>query len=93
MKILAIVYTLGEIIKNQPEDEQFILMHKMGISLDFMSNKDSEYEQIFKDAGLQVVGDYQRVKRLFIIPLLWIFFQCRLEFLLFCVQQHICTYW
>ena len=62
MKILAIVYTLGEIHVNRPEAEQFILMHKMGISVDIMCNKDSEYEQIFKDAGLKIVGNYPKSK-------------------------------
>lgn len=62
MKILAIIYTLGEVHVNRPEAEQFILMQKMGIDVHIMCHKNSEYEKIFKDSGLKVVGDYPKNK-------------------------------
>lgn len=62
MKILAIVYTLGEVHVNRPEAEQFIAMHKMGISVDVMCHRNSAYENIFRNAGLSVVGDYPKNK-------------------------------
>lgn len=62
MKVLAIIFTQGDIHVIRSEADQFIMMQKKGIEIDIMCHKGTEYEQIFKEAGLRVVGDFPQSK-------------------------------
>ena len=57
-----IIYTQDDNHVIRSEADQFIVMHKMGIEVDIMCHEDSEYRQIFIDAGLKVVGDFPKSK-------------------------------
>jgi glycosyltransferase involved in cell wall biosynthesis len=63
IKVLAIVYTQGSISVFRPEAEQFIEMQKLGVRVDIMCHKNSPYEQIFKENGLNIVGEFPKSKK------------------------------
>lgn len=63
MKILAILTTESDKHSLRPEIEQFIEMHRQGISIDVMTHLDSEYAMILRNEGVKIVGDFPATKR------------------------------
>ena len=63
MKVLAVVSTKTNINIVRPEAEQFITMHQMGIRVDIICDRDSEYAERFLAANMKIVGEYPKNKK------------------------------
>lgn len=63
MKILAIISTKAALNVIRPEAEQFIAMHNMGIKIDIICYANTEYAERFKNAGLNIVGEFPKHKK------------------------------
>nr|MDA3852936.1 hypothetical protein [Bacteroidales bacterium] len=62
MKILAISTTQGSVHTLRPQTEQFIEMHRMGIHIDIMTQAGTEFANILKNEGLNIVGGFPQHK-------------------------------
>lgn len=62
MKVLAVISTQGSINTLRPDTEQFIEMSKF-VSIDIMTQQNSDYAKIIKDAGIPILGDFPEHKK------------------------------
>lgn len=63
MRILAVITTGGSTHALRPEVEQFIEMHRNGISIDIMTQPDTVYADILRKEGISIVGNFPETKK------------------------------